>query len=283
MGESMGTPNVVPDVKVAVEQEGQGRSTIKFPYLDQDDAVDVAKAIQEHFGRSCERDQLAGHFGVKSDAGGFNLRMVTAKMFGFVNSDKGTLTLTPLGIRVADPSQEKQARVESFLLVPLYRKIYDDFKGQLLPGNAGLEVFIEKSGVAPKQKDKARQAFQRSATQAGFFSYGTNRLVLPSIKGIAQEAANISTPENGGKADVGPTLGGGSGSSGNGGGDEPPTHTNPFIQGLLNKLPPEDTPWSTDLRKKWLQLAISVFEVSYKPAEGDTGELSITLTKTSAN
>lgn len=31
---------------------------------------------------------------------------------------------------------------------------------------------IEKAGVAPKQKDKARQVMQRSATQAGYFAFG---------------------------------------------------------------------------------------------------------------
>jgi hypothetical protein len=279
----MGTPSVVPEVESAAEEVGQGRSTIKFPYLDQDDAVEVARAIQQHFGRSCERDQLAGHFNVQANGGGFNLRMVTAKMFGLVNSEKGTLTLTPLGIRVSDPSLEKAARVESFLLVPLYKKIYDDYKGQLLPGNSGLESFIERAGVAPKQKDKARQAFQRSATQAGFFAYGANRLVLPAIKGSTGESVSGQNPQDPGivKADSQLSNQNGSGGGGNGG-DDPP-HKNPFIQGLLSKLPPENTEWTSEDRKKWLQTAASIFDLVYKGAANDTSELSITLTKNSAN
>jgi hypothetical protein len=277
----MGTPSVVPEVDAVVEESGQGRSTIKFPYLDQDDAVAVAKAIHEHFGRSCERDQLAGHFNVQANGGGFNLRMVTAKMFGFINSEKGTLTLTPLGIRVSDPSQEKAARVESFLLVPLYKKIFDDYRGQLLPGNAGLESFIERAGVAPKQKDKARQAFQRSATQSGFFAYGTNRLIMPTVKGSAAETAIPNAQDSGNKNEQSGGNQNGAGNGLGGGGDEPP-HKNPFIQGLLSKLPPENTAWSSEGRKKWLQTAASIFDLVYTSAENDTGDLSIVLTKTSA-
>jgi hypothetical protein len=44
-------------------------------------------------------------------------------------------------------------------------------------------------GVAPKQKGKARQAFQRSANSAGYFWSGPNRLVRPAIKGSAAPAA----------------------------------------------------------------------------------------------
>jgi hypothetical protein len=36
-------------------------------------------------------------------------------------------------------------------------------------------------GVAKKQTDKARQTFQRSAQQAGFFAYGQDRLVMPAV------------------------------------------------------------------------------------------------------
>ena len=279
----MGTPNLVPEVDAVAEETGQGRSTIKFPYLDQEDAVEVAKAIHKRFGRSCERDQLAGHFNVQANGGGFNLRMVTAKMFGVISSEKGTLSLTPLGIRVSDPSQEKAARVESFLMVPLYKRIYDDYRGQLLPGNAGLESFIERAGVAPKQKDKARQAFQRSATQAGFFAFGTNRLVMPTVKGMdaEQPLPPASQPEAGSGKGENNSGGNGTPSGGSGGGNEPP-HKNPLIQGMLNKLPADDSEWPLELRKKWLQLAISVFDNTYKVAAGDTSELSITL-KTSAN
>jgi hypothetical protein len=269
----MGTPNVVPAVENAAEDAAQGRSTIKFPYLDQDDAVTVAKAIHAVAGKSCERDQLAAHFNVAASGGGFNLRLLTAKMFGFINSDgKGTLSLTPLGSRVCDPQQEKAARAESFLLVPLYRAVYDDYKGQMLPGNPGLEAAMEKLGVAPKQKDKARQVFQRSATQAGYFAYGSNRLVAPAIKPVDDTSAPADT-------DTGAGNGGGGGTYVS----PPPPPLHPFIKGLLDKLPEPETEWALEGRKKWLQTALNIFDLMYVAAPTDSGDLSISLPKNSAN
>lgn len=266
----MGSPNLVPAVDgAAPAEEPQGRSTIKFPYLDQDDAVEVAQAIHTVAGKSCERDQLAAHFGVAATGGAFNLRLLTAKMFGFVNSEKGTLNLTALGSRVCDPQQEKAARAESFLMVPLYKAVYDDYKGQMLPGNPGLETAMEKLGVAPKQKDKARQVFQRSATQAGYFAYGSSRLVAPALKASSEE----EKPKNG-------NIDGEESEEKEKKPEKKKRH--PFIEGLLDKLPEAETEWTLEGRKKWLQTAANIFDLMYKSSDSDTGELSIALDKTSA-
>jgi hypothetical protein len=270
----MATTNAVPNPEeLEIEEESQGRSTIRFPYLDQDDAVKFAKAIKATAGNSCTRDALAGYLKVSPKAGGFNLRAGTAKMFGLVDSDKGVFSLTDLGKRVIDHNREKAARAESFLLIPLYKRVFDEYRNELLPGNQALEKAMEQMGVAPKQADKARQAFQRSATQAGYFAFGNDRLIAPQSNSSTAEVPLSPKVE---QQKHGATITGG------GGGGEPP-HANPFIQGLLNKLPAENSEWPMDLRKKWLQLAISVFEVSYTTAANDTGELSITLTKNSAN
>jgi hypothetical protein len=206
---------------------------------------------------------------VSAQGGGFNLRLITAKMFGLVSGEKSTLSLTPLGIRVIDPQQEKSARADSFLLVPLYKAVYDNYKGQMLPSNTALEAAMEKLGVAPKQKDKARQVFQRSATQAGYFAYGPSRLVAPPIKTTIGDVTPPVVPEGGG----------GNG----GGGNNVPPSLHPFIKGLLDKLPVADTPWSLADRKKWLQTASNIFDLMYTAAPDEGGELSISLTKTSAN
>ncbi len=264
----MASPNVVPAAD-GTGVETQGRSTIKFPYLDQNDAAEVAKAIYQIAGKSCERDQLAAHFGVVATGGGFNLRLITCKLFGFIDSDKGVLTLTPLGSRVCDPQQEKAARAESFLLVPLYKAIYDDYKGQALPANPGLETAMLRLGVAPKQTDKARQVFQRSATQAGYFAYGTSRLVAPAMKATAEDE-KTKNGDDGDKREEEKEK-------------EKPERKkrHPFIEGLLDKLPEAETEWTLEARKKWLLTASNIFDLMYTTPNGD-GELSVTLTKTSA-
>jgi hypothetical protein len=260
----MTTPATVQQPEAAPDQEGQGRSTIKFPYLDQDDAVDLAKKIWEISGKSCEKAVLAAAFGVVPDGGGFNLRVGTAKTFGLISGEKKVLSLTPLGERIVDPAKEKGARAESFLQVQLYKSLYGEYEGKILPGNPGLEAHIEKLGVAPKQRDKARQVFQRSATQAGYFAFGSNRLVAPQFKQGAAEPADPPPAK--------PDTNGGGG--GNGGGkDEKKRH--PFIEGLLDTLPPVKGEWTQEGRQQWLQTAAGIFNLIYKASESDAGILVV--------
>jgi hypothetical protein len=65
-----------------------------------------------------------------------------ASTFGLTENARGEVCLTALGRRVADSSQEAAAKVEAFLAVPLYEKIYDNYKGFALPGSAALEKFM---------------------------------------------------------------------------------------------------------------------------------------------
>jgi len=249
---------------------GRERSTIAFPYLPLDDAVEVAKAVHTVGGQTCQWDQLAAQLQQAANGGGFRMRVQTAKLYGLLTYDRGTVTLTPLGTRICDPEQEKAARVESFLTIPLYKAVYDQFKNGTLPPSSGLETAMGSLGVAPKQKERARQVFQRSATQAGFFAFGTNKLVMPSVRG-SSPAANITSPE---------------------GKDEEPEEKekpdkperkrrDPLIEGLIDRLP-EDDKWDLQGRRKWLMAALSVFDLMYKDSEDNKGTITIEVERNSA-
>lgn len=125
---------------------------------------------------------------------------------------------------------------------------------------------METLGVAPKQKDKARQVFQRFATQAGFFAYGANRLVMPPVK---------TTPASDGKGDTEGTREdtrrrGGSDDGGGGG-------RHPLIDGLIKALPADGENWPLDSRKKWLQAAAMNFDFVYQDSPEETGALKVTI------
>src|ERR1700730_7574433 len=178
--------------EIPENEGGRERSTIAFPYLPLDDSVEVAKAVHTVGGQTCQWDQLAAQLQNSATSGGFRMRMQTAKLYGLLTYDRGTVTLLPLGTRICDQDQEKAARAESFLTIPLYKAIYEQFKNGTLPPTSGLETAMVGLGVASKQKERARQVFQRSATQAGFFAFGTNKLVMPSIKA---SSTPVLTPE----------------------------------------------------------------------------------------
>lgn len=264
---------VVPTASDAAQE--RERSTIVFPYLSLDVAVDIVKAIHATGGQQSQMDQVAAHLGESANGGSFRTKIVTSRIFGLLKYSTGTLSLTPLGSRITDPDQEKAAKAEAFLHVPLYKRIYDDFKGLVLPPTAAaLESVMVTLGVAQKQKDKARQVFLRSAQQAGFFAYGTTKLVYPTI------AVTASTPKS--KVDEGEQekedkVKNGGGSGGNGGGGQ-----HPLIEGLLRELPEPKTEWTMEDRKNWLEMASTIFNVIYKNSDDSRGALRVVVERASA-
>ena len=195
------------------------RSTIAFPYLDLEAAVATARAVYAAAGHGdCEIDELATQM-QQTVSGAFRLKTSTAKLFGLVEKgDRGSFRLSETGQRIVVSETEPYSRVVAFLNVPLYRAIYDRYRGHLLPPSKALEREMEKLGVAPKQTNKARQTFERSARQAGFFVQGEDRLVQPISNKEAPStvpAINKEMPKT--KESTEPRFGGG-----NGGGNLPP-------------------------------------------------------------
>ena len=161
------------------------------------------------------------------------MKVYSARSFGLLEISRGKVDLTDLGMRLADPKHSKAARVEAFLNVPLYKLMYDQLKGQPLPPTAAIERMMLNAGVPPKQKERARQVFTRSAKVAGFFDLHPDRLVKPELR----DTAAPSTPSETAKTDallfpVPPSRkysGGGGGDDGDG--------IHPAILGLLRDLP----------------------------------------------
>lgn len=237
------------DKQNPAEAAKRERSTIEFPYGDLEDAVTVAKAVHSIGGQSCTVDQLAAYLKQSAGSGAFRLRLSFPRIFGLTEMERGTIRLTELGLKIVDPSQEQRARVDAFLKVPLYKAIYDKYKGYTLPPPAAMEREMANLGVSSKQTDKARQVFDRSARYAGFFALGPDRLVIPPLKDQPETRPLDEPPD---PPEHKP--------AGGGGGSE----FHPFIQGLLATLPKPETEWPAAERAKWLQTAASIFGLIYK-------------------
>lgn len=237
------------------------RSGIAFPYSDLSVGLQVVRAIHEHAGSSCAPDQLAAWMGQNVRSGAFAAKLSVARIFGLIETERGVVRLTDIGRRIVDPSSEQAARVDAFLKVPLYKAVYDKYRGYTLPPAAALEREMAALGVSPKQTDKARQAFERSAEQSGFFAAGRDRLVMPAI-GQRPETKPLEEPPTPEDQRIPP---GGNG-SGSGGAKPPALH--PFVQGLLDTLPKPETDWPSADRAKWLQTAANIFDLIYKGGDG---------------
>jgi len=256
--------NAASDVVVTAKPESpkRERSSIEFPYGDLDDAIKLSKAVHEVGGQSCTLDQLAAHQKQSANSGAFRLRTSYPRIFGLAETERGSIRLTDLGMRVVDPSQEERARIEAFLFVPLYKAIYEKYKGYTLPPAVALEREMANLGVSSKQTDKARQVFDRSARQAGFYWSGGDRLVIPAIKGEAPNSRPLDAGTPGAASASFPAgnahreAGGGGGGSGTG---------DLLLDALIAKLPPPGQSWSIDDRITWLSMMAMGFQMAYGP------------------
>jgi hypothetical protein len=175
-----------------------------------------------------------------------------ASTYGLTENERGEVHLTELGRRIVDPEQEATARVDAFLAVPLFARIFENYKGFTLPGAAALEKFMRDEGVSPKQTGKARQAFLRAAKQAGFFAHGEDRLVRPPLSGPGTKPIEDRVePEKDGMKK-------------NGGGSGP---NDPLIQALIQKLPSAG-PWGADECVTWLKMLAMAFDITYGHESG---------------
>lgn len=252
--------------RAAKPDEGDKReqSTIGFPYHDLHAATEVARAVYNRSGLgSCDLDELAAEMG-QVISGTFRVKVSAARTFDLIDKDgRGAVKLSDLGRSIITDDGAANAKVEAFMAVPLYAKLYDAYKGQKLPPMKALEREMAALGVAAKQTDKARQAFERSARQAGFFDAGTDRLVRPRT----EAPGGVKTPppdrnddrgNDRNDADQKPRHGGG------GGRDEPPSGKHhPLIQGLLITLPEPGGAWAKSDREAWLKMASSIFDMIY--------------------
>lgn len=184
------------------------RSTIEFPYSDLDSSVEIVRGVHTVGGTACEYHQLAAQLGLEAKGGGFRIRVNAAKTFGLLLSERGGhITLTELGRQIIDPQFERGARAKAFLEVPLFSKVYENYKGSQLPPPAAIERTMISYGVGSKVAKNARQVLMRSGQQAGYFDLSSDRLTAPPIR-IDEQAQQEKPREKPGGGE-----GGGSGTS----------------------------------------------------------------------
>jgi hypothetical protein len=195
-------------------------------------------------------------------SGSFRTKIATARIFGVIETVQGKYQLTDLGFAIVDSKRERAARANAFLRVPLYRRVYEEFRNrQLPPRPVALERTFVGFGVASKQADRARHAFDRSAQQAGFFDQGgRDRLIRPPT-GSVEPGSGADYVEPSGELEPPPPPPP-PGRRRNGGGGGGSYH--PFIEGLLETLPEPGTVWSIEGRAAWLEAAASAFKLLYQ-------------------
>jgi hypothetical protein len=248
--EQLGAPISTMRTETKLIPHVENRSKIVFPYGDLKDAVEVVQATFRNGGQRATFDQLAAWMKHKNVGSGTfrSFKIATARIFGLIDVVKDQVSLTEIGNQIIDPVSETQARARAFLNVPLYRKIFEIYKGRLLPEDPALEQEMESLGVAPKQKSRARQSFQRSAAQAGILNETKDRLVLPG--GVSLDSK--------------PSDGGASGKVENPQTFTPSGDLDTMLSMLVESLPPSGSEWSREARDQWMRIFERALDRVYK-------------------
>jgi hypothetical protein len=225
------------------------RSIVRFCYEDLGSAQSVVKALHSQYGGRATYDQIAAELHSSPKSGAFRNKVSAARMFGFVTVDRqGVISPTPLGANLLDERTASDAKAEGFLNVPLYAQLYERFRNSTVPEDKGLENVIREMGVATKQVVTARQVFQRSAQQAGYFRHGRNRLVKPpqgivTESGYAEERTDDRQEEG-----------------------QPGMQADPLLTSLFQKLPPAAKGFSKNERENFVTALEAIFTIVYGPA-----------------
>jgi hypothetical protein len=256
--------NMTEDAAKTAADGKRERSTVEFPYMGLEDAVSVAKGIHSIVGSGiCQHDQLAAALEMSMNSSGYRMRLSAARVFGVADPVSGGMKLTDLGHKIVDSAHEREAKARAFLNVELFKKLYDLYRGKMLPPASALEREMANLGVAQKQTERARQVFQRSAEIAGFFEMDRAKLIMPA--GVVDTAPTEEKKEPEKKI----------GNGGPGGGSD--LHLDPLLIALLKKIPTDPTAgWPGASRVRWFRtFAMNVSQIY--DGENEPVEMKIEL------
>jgi len=255
-------------VDAAVNDAVQSISGTGYPYFDFEDSLIVARRIHELGGGSCDLDQLAAWLDYKSTSSGtFASRLASARYFGLIGpTQNGRIALTDRARAILAPVMPDDAvngRAEAFLGVPLYKKVFERFRGSTIPPDVGLKNHFEQEyKILAARSMNAVRVFKLSAEQTGFLATAKDRLIRPAPgapdPAVTASATLTSTPQRQEMPE--PRRGGG------GGGDS--SGIDPSLLGLLRRLPQPGGEWTAKDQEAFLAAFQSVIKFLY-PAKGE--------------
>jgi hypothetical protein len=238
----------------------------RYPNFDLENCLEFARAIKEQGGNACTAEQLGALLRYKNvRGGGFISRVAAARLYGLISTVDGRYRITPLAETILYPvtgTDRQRAMRDAFFNVPLFRTIYEEFRGTRLPEALGLDNFLRtKFGIPPGDRTVlARRVFLDSAAQAGFFtaSGGEKTNLVDPIMGSSVGSEPTSQPIS--------EYGGGTGTGrGNGGGIvvplEPQGSVEPLLWRLIEEIPPRGEAWPN--RREWNDLWNSTIDFLY--------------------
>lgn len=251
------------------------RSELSSPAYNLADCLQVADLIHKRGGGTATAEHLSSYLGYKStNNGSYLARMGAARAFGLVGKAGNYFVPTPLALQILTPvyqTDAKRALVDAFFNVPLFKRVYDDFKGKELPPEFGMKNALRQQyGVIPNRIGLAYRILMESAEQSGFFETrngAKTHLILPAFP-VGAATTTRTADDRSGAADNsgGGNSGGGDGTNdlGNASASTGAGHANG------SSITAARSPQLAEVKAQYLQTLIKLFEE--KSADGELDE-----------
>lgn len=262
----------------APDAEPTGRESPHYyaPYWDLDSSIEVANTVYNQGTGACTPDQLAHWLGYVSVRSGTFLTRVAApnKHYGLIQSDSQRFTITERGRNIVAPVMPEDAvnaRIDAFLAVPLFARLYADFRGRALPPRVGLlNLFTNTYRMRPDRAAAVLRIFMSAAQQSGMLHTDgdQHRLIRPAAAALRPAEGTPSTKPGEGPAptDTGSPAPEKPRFYGGGGGDGPGIIHGALIA-LLRDLPPPGNPWPPQRKQRFLEAFKASIDFIYPEEE----------------
>jgi hypothetical protein len=164
---------------------------VEYPHCSWENAIRLAETISD-LGNNCSSQSCAAKLGMSAEGGGFNAMKTGAVKFGLISNENGKLATTSLfnEMHLAyDNEKKRRLAIGAFLSPPLFKKLWEKYRGRKLPTDMLSKILAADFGVMPKQSERIAFFFESGAKTVGLL--GHDATMLPEIA----EEGDISPQE----------------------------------------------------------------------------------------
>jgi hypothetical protein len=185
-----------------------------FPRRTLEQALRVPTALREmNGGNPWPPSQVAAALGVGAKTTNFFYITAASRDYGFTTGTRETaeIALTDLGRLSVFPqsdAEERDAKLEAFLRVDVFRKVLEHFGGNKLPERKFLDNTLQQTfGVDPSTIDEFLDIFNKNCRYLGigavYTPFARTASTLPTTDPAGDATVTVATPD---KADGAPVC-----------------------------------------------------------------------------
>lgn len=182
---------------------------VKVPYLSFEESVKITKEVCRLSGFDGSIDVLSKVTGNSTSSSSFVFKVRVLKGYGLLTVQDNSYSLTDIGKRVAkaeSPQDEVQAIFEAFCKHDTLSKVWENYKGKILPQSEYLANHFETNyGIPANLKESWAQYFVEAAKYAGLLDTRESGSYQVRLQPTVEKKADIEHPTNGKSSTESPT------------------------------------------------------------------------------